>query len=93
MQTCIACNTEDTAACWLEWQAAPADAARVSATVDNRSEARSPLMLMFTVLGRLSSEHIGPFTFRTSCISSTQDVGFVDISWQQKGSDPIKYLR
>lgn len=71
MQTCIACSTEDTVACWLEWQAAPADAASSSPKRDNSSEARSPLMLILRVFGRRASKRSGPFTFTTSCSSGT----------------------
>ena len=85
MQTCIACSTEETVACLLEWQAAPADAASSSPKEDNSSEARSPLMLILRVFGNRSSEDVGPFTFTMSCSSGTRKVGFANITFNRQG--------
>lgn len=90
MRTCIACSTEDTVACWLEWQAAPADAASSSPKEANSSEARSPLMLTLRVFGSRSSAQIGPFTFTMSCSSGTRKVGFVHIICSQARSGPCR---
>lgn len=71
MQTCIAWSTDDTVACWLEWHAAPADAASSSRSENSSSEARSPLMPMLSVFGSRNSEHVGPFTLATPCAVGT----------------------